>query len=167
MKSSILAILLFMSCHTNGQIILPHYKCHYYEDQWPNTMSDMYNGNDTFNFTLYSKDIWGAEGDSKQDPGSELKIGLKLCFEDDGLHYYKTKDSLYLSTGQYASHTYYYEIYIPEKTVSVSVRSNKNDSDFTDKSKWLLSQVRHCRAEKKDIYFLNEKRQSCQDPNAE
>lgn len=104
-------------------------------------------------FTLHSRDIWGELYDQKEDLHKELAVGLRLCF-DDG-HYFKTKDSLYYFTGKNYTNTYYYTVYIPNQQVSLSLRSNKNDSAFSDKSKWLLSQIRQHR--NKDVYLINEK----------
>ena len=152
-----------MPCHAYSQIILPHYKCYYHKDQWPNTMADMYNGNDTFRFTLYSRDLWGEEGGKKSSPAEDLKIGLKLCFDD--LPYTKTNDGLYICTGK--GDSYYYIVYVPEQMVTLSIRSGLRDEYFNEKSKWLLAQVRSNRKNKKDMYFINEKNQTCQDPNAD
>ena len=161
MKRIIAAPLLFIFFHSNAQIVLKGYNCRYFPDQMPNTIAEMYNGNDTFRFTLYSRDIWGEEDGKKASPAEDLKIGLKLCF--DNLPYTKTKDGLYICTGK--GDSYYYVVYVPEQMVTLSIRSGLCDEDFNEKSKWLLAEVRSNRRNKKDMYFINEKNQTCQDPD--
>ena len=51
----------------------------------------------------------------------ELKIGLRLCF--DGNHYFKTKDNLYVSTDKNYENVYYYEVYVPWRQASLSMRA--------------------------------------------
>lgn len=163
MKSIVsLLIIVFLSLCAKAQIVLSGYKCLFYDGQGPNTMAEMYHQNDTFRFTLLARDI-AAENPDENDRTAELKIGLRLCF--NGLNYSKTKDGLYVSTGRYrGTAAYYYKIYIPEQEVSLSLRSNANDADFSDRSKWLLEQVRINRSKKKDFYFINEQKETCQVP---
>ncbi len=161
MKQTLLCLLLFIvSLHSIAQIHLKGYKCKFYEGQWPYTMAEMCSKKDTFRFTLFSRDIWSALPDGETDPKKELEVGLKLCFDDS--HYYKTKDNLYINTGKNDFDVYFYIVYVPDKHASVSVRSKDNDSTFSAKSKWLLSQIRAHKND--DIFLLNEKGQSCQDP---
>ena len=160
---ALLVSLFIFSC-ANGQIRLKGYRCKYYENQSPNTMAEMYNKNDTFRFTLLSRDIWSEMGDEPQSKKSELQVGLKLCFHKKP--YFRTKDSLYISTGRFAeAENYYYRVYMPSQQVSISVRSKFNDSLFSEKSKWLLSQIREHR--KGDVYLINEKGQTCQVPDTD
>lgn len=166
-KTKAVALLLAISplC-THAQIKIKGYKCKYYEDQIPNTMADMYSKNDTLRFDLFSRDIAGAEEEGKNyTPEDELKMGLLLCFAK--YPYSKTKDNLYVSTGVYKnSTTYYYLIYVPEQQISLSVRSGKNDSSFSDKSKWLLQQIREARKKKGEFFLMTDKGETCQVPDA-
>jgi hypothetical protein len=162
MKNILLLLLPVFSFHCTAQILLSGYKCLYYENQIPNTMAEFYKNNDTFRFTLYSRDIMDEIEDNVNDPEKELNIGLSDCFGN--VPYFKTRDSLYIATGRYRStKSFYYDIYIPDKQVSLSLRSNKNDTTFTNLSKWLLLQARSKR--KKDKYFINERNQTCQNPD--
>jgi len=162
MKHTLLCLsLLIVSLSCEAQIRLNGYKCKFYEGQWLFTMAEMCSKTDTFRFTLYSRDIWSELPDGETDPKKELEIGLKLCFDDS--HYYKTKDNLYINTGKNDFDVYYYVVYVPDKQASVSVRSKNNDSAFSAKSRWLLSQIRSHK--NKDIFLENEKGQSCQNPD--
>jgi hypothetical protein len=157
LKALLLSFSCSLICNAHAQILLRGYKCLYDEDQPPNLYANMYCATDTFGFTLYSRDIMGEN--ENDDPKKGLKIGLRLCFQ--GKHYFKTKDSLYIYTGKYYdTNIYVYKIYIPEKQVALSVRSRNNDQVFSDRSKWLLSQIRLHRP--KDMYLINEKGQTCQ-----
>ena len=152
--------VLLVSCNSQAQILLRGYKCIYFDDQPPYMYADMYSKTDTFSFVLYSRDIMGEVEDN--DPVKELKCGLRLCFGIN--HYIRTKDSLYIYTGKYYdTNIYVYKVYIPNKMVALSVRSKNNDALFSERSTWLLSQIRLNRA--KDMYFINEKHQTCQDRN--
>jgi hypothetical protein len=167
MKLATTILILFLSLNCNAQIMLKGYKCLFEEGQWPYKMAKMYSKNDTFLFRLLSRDIWAEEAGENVSSAIDLKIGLRLCFFNKE-HYFKTKDSLYIATGRnppnaYPPNTYFYIVYIPEQTVALSLFSNINDADFSDKSKWLLSQIRLHR--RNDIYLVNDKHQSCQDPN--
>jgi hypothetical protein len=162
-----LFIPAFLSSFTSiGQtegapIILKGYRCFFYDKGSTNVPAAMYKANDTFIFYLYTRDIWSAldETREKDTPEKELELGLKECFGD--VKYIKTKDSLYIATwGE--KNVYNYLIYVPEQSISLCVRSNKNDTDFSEKSKWLLSQVRKNR--KKRLFFANERHQTCSDP---
>jgi hypothetical protein len=166
MRNTIVIILSCLFIHCDAQIVLPPgYKCRFEEDQLPNLTAEMYRRNDTFLFTFYRRDIEG-ELDAKEFKNitervrrKELKTGLELCFDGP---YIKTRDSLYIATGVNLQNVYFYKIYVPEQMISISVRSNKNDNDFSEKSKWLLSQIRLHR--KEEIYLVNDKKQTCQDP---
>ncbi len=157
----LLQIIISLSCE--AQIHLKGYKCKFYKDQWPFTMAEMCSKTDTFRFTLFSRDIMSMfpAGGKPSTPEMELKAGLDLCFSHG---HHKTKDSLYISTRKNDCNVYYYLIYDPYWQSSVSVRSANNDSLFSERSRWLLSQVRLYR-HKEGIFLLNEKGQSCQCPN--
>ncbi len=155
----IFGVLLPISLH--AQILLKGYKCRFYKDQWPYNEAFFVTKNDTFHFELYAKSVWAAVvNDSREE---ELKVGLEFCFGSK--KYSKTNDSLYISTGKGKNGIYYYMVYIPENIICLSVRSAKNDSLFDKHSSWLLNQVRAARKSKKDMYFVNERNQSCQNPN--
>lgn len=165
MKNVLLLLFTLLSFNGGAQIILRGYKCLYDEGQIPGKMAEMYLKTDTFRSLIYGNDIM-TELDEKyrtkkerDDPKNILKAGLAVCF---GSNYAKTKDSLYISTGQNYCNTFYYKVYIPEMMLSISVRSNKNDASFSDKSKWLLAQIRKNR--KKKLYLVNEKNETCLDP---
>jgi hypothetical protein len=159
MKNAFFALALFLSCHCNAQIVLKGYKCKFYDGQMPDLMAEMYSKNDTFRSTFYGRDI--SEEVTGNNPKEMLKAGLKLCCE--GEHYTKTKDSLYILTGKYDYGVYYYKVYDPNATLLISLRTRNNDSLFSEKSKWLLSQIRLHR--KKGAYLLNEKGQTCLEPD--
>ncbi len=161
---TIIFLCIFHNC--NAQIHLKGYKCKFYKDQWPYTMAEMCSKKDTFRYTLYSRDIWYEfwieTGTNDIKPEDELRIGLAMCFENE--HYKMTSDSLYIATGRYTDiNDYYYTLYDPYLMSSVSLRSKYNDSSFSEKSKWLLSQIRSNK--KGDIYLINDRNQTCQDPN--
>ena len=142
-------------------ILLKGYRCVYFEDETPDVMAAMKKGDDTFFFFYYSRDISGEIQDVRDmTPANLLKAGLEDCFGD--LKYFKTKDSLYISTGRKKG-VCQYVIYVPEQMVSFSIHSNKRDSSFSEKSKWLLSQIRKKRKHK-DIRFINDQHQTCGDP---
>jgi len=141
-------------------IQLKGYKCLYLEGQNPDLMVVLKKEADTFFFYYYSRDILDIIGNNKDmTPANILKAGLEDCFGD--LKYFKTKDSLYISTGRKTGISQYV-IYVPEQMVSFSVHSNKSDSSFSEKSKWLLSQIRKKRKHK-NIRFMNDKHQTCSD----
>lgn len=142
-------------------IQLKGYKCQYFKDQTQDVMAAMKKGNDTFFFFYYYREVLeGIENINDATPAYLLKAGLEDCFGD--LKYFKTKDSLYISTGR-KNGICQYVIYIPEELVSFSIHSNKRDSSFSDKSKWLLSQIRQKRKHK-NIRLINDKHQTCSDP---
>jgi hypothetical protein len=165
--TTLLLSLAFLNC--DAQIVLKGYKCLFYEEQIPFLTAEMYSKNDTFMSILYTRDIWAAlDGKfatkkEQSDPQNELVAGLELCF--DGWPYTKTKDSLYVST-QKIDHgnVFLYKVYIPEQFLSISVRSAKNNEAFSNKSKWLLAQIRQHRWHKDELILMNEKNQNCLDP---
>jgi hypothetical protein len=161
MKTAIILFLFTLPVFADGQILLRGYKCKFYEDQWPYTMAEMYKGRDTFTLTLHIRGIWAALEGQEETPEKILQAGLKECFYD--LPYHKTKDSLYYFTGKCTDGNYYYIVYIPNQQVSLTVRSDKNGPDFSEKSKWLLAQVRLHR--NNYVFLVNEKGEDCQDPN--
>jgi hypothetical protein len=161
MKRPFLFLLMLFCNGANAQIILNGYKCHFNKDQWPFQMAEMYRGNDTFRSESYGKDIQF----SKSDP-TGIKDALDLCFDGGRMKYHKTRDGLYISTGASAdSSVFYYKIYIPNQTVSVSIRSNKNDADLRKQSEWLLAYVRRNLKAKRENYLINERHQTCSDPS--
>ena len=90
MKPVIYVITILVNCvyfHVDAQIHLNGYKCKFYKDQWPYTISEMCSKEDTFRFTLFSRDIWAEEfnetGNDRSDRKKELEIGLQMCFEND------------------------------------------------------------------------------------
>lgn len=160
METVLFLFFIVISFCSFAQIRLPGYKCKFYNGQWPYTMAEMYNSKDTFRLTLYSRDIGEEMPGDAWDENKVLPLGLKICFGDN--HYYRTKDSLYYSTGRNDANIYYYKVYIPNQQASVSLRSAKNDAAFSQKSQWLLAEIREHRYQ--DIYIINEKNQTCQNP---
>ena len=159
LTSTLLTFSLAINC--NAQIMLNGYKCLFVDGQVESVSSNMYKGNDTFLFKSYWTDVYKELADSEGTPQQRLRAGLDYCFYKT--HYFKTKDSLYITTGKNIHNTFYYKIYIPEYEESYSIHSNLNDADFSDKSKWLLSQIRRYRG--KPMYFINEKRETCRNEN--
>ncbi len=136
--------------------------CKFYKNQWPYKMGEFCSKEDTFRFNNYSRDIAAAVLTDNAE--EELRIGLELCFYDSR-NIIKTKDTLFVQTSQNpTTGSYYYMVYIPDNMISLSVRSAKNDSLFAQRSTWMLAQIRANRKNKKDLYFVNEKNQSCQNP---
>jgi hypothetical protein len=158
----IAAILTFsLSFNCNAQILLKDYKCLFLDGQVEDISCHMYKRNDTFSFTSFHRDIYMEIDDAHNNPKNRLKAGLDYCFGGTG--YFKTKDSLYISTGRSPDSTFYYAIYLPDYEEVYFLHSNQNDADFSQKSKWLLSQIRLYRG--KPMYFINEKRETCRNEN--